>query len=145
MLFFAILILVALAILVFGNSIIAWLGYKFPAIHPIAVKIRSARTVGAFIILSITFILLFFAMARKRMRLLPQIPGAIIAAGGWIVFSYLYSYYIDNIGNFTYIYGSLTAVVLCMLWLYFCMYIMFIGAELNAQFFLPEYEKKRGN
>lgn len=144
-LFFAILILVTLAILVFGNSIIIWLGYKFPAIHPIAVKIRSARTAGAFFILSVTFIILFFTVARKRMKLLPQIPGALIASSGWIGFSYLYSYYIDNIGNFTYIYGSLTAVVLCMLWLYFCMYIMFIGAELNAQFFLPKYEKRKNN
>ena len=29
-------------------------------------------------------------------------------------------------------YGSLTAIVLCMVWLYACMYIMFIGAELNV-------------
>ena len=140
--FFAVLIIVTLGILVFGNSIIIWLGYKFPAVHPIAVKIRSARTVGAFVILSITFIILFFTVARKRMKLLPQIPGAIIAAGSWIGFSYLYSYYIDNIGNFSYIYGSLTAVVLCMLWLYFCMFFMFLGAELNAQIFLPKYENR---
>ena len=33
--------------------------------------------------------------------------------------------------NFSAMYGSLTAIVLCMIWLYACMYIMFIGAELN--------------
>ena len=30
------------------------------------------------------------------------------------------------------IYGSLTAIIVLMLWLYICMYIMFIGAELNC-------------
>ena len=29
-------------------------------------------------------------------------------------------------------YGSLAAIVLCMLWVYFCMYILFIGAEINV-------------
>ena len=31
-------------------------------------------------------------------------------------------------------YGSLTTIVLILLWLYFCMYIMLIGAEINAYF-----------
>ena len=31
-------------------------------------------------------------------------------------------------------YGSLTTTVLVMLWMYFCMYIVLIGAEINAYF-----------
>ena len=31
-------------------------------------------------------------------------------------------------------YGSLTTIVLVMLWLYFCMYIILIGAEINSYF-----------
>ncbi len=36
-------------------------------------------------------------------------------------------------------YGSLTAIVLLMLWLYFCICILFLGAEIN--YF---WEKGRG-
>ena len=53
--------------------------------------------------------------------------------GNRIGFSYLFSFYIDNFSNYSATYGSLTAVVLCMLWFYSCMYIMFIGAELNQR------------
>lgn len=42
---------------------------------------------------------------------------------------YIYRH-IDNFANFT-IYGSFSAIVLLMLWLYFCMYILLIGAEIN--------------
>ena len=31
-------------------------------------------------------------------------------------------------------YGSLTTIILVLLWLYFCMYIVLIGAEINAYF-----------
>ena len=31
-------------------------------------------------------------------------------------------------------YGSLTTIILILLWLYFCMYIVLIGAEINAYF-----------
>ena len=44
----------------------------------------------------------------------------------------MYAYYIENFGNYANVYGSLTAVVLLMLWLYFCMFIMLVGAEINV-------------
>jgi len=38
-------------------------------------------------------------------------------------------------------YGSLTAVIIMMFWIYFCIYILFIGAEINVYFY-PEISKK---
>ena len=48
------------------------------------------------------------------------------------IFSFVFSIYIDNFSNFSYMYGSLTAIVLAMLWLYICMQIVLIGAEINV-------------
>ena len=44
---------------------------------------------------------------------------------------YLFSVYIDNFSNKSYLYGSLTALVIMMLWIYFCMIFIFLGGELN--------------
>lgn len=41
----------------------------------------------------------------------------------------------------TYMYGSLTAFIILMLWVYFCIYIFFIGAEINKKIY-PETEAK---
>jgi membrane protein len=86
-------------------------------------------------VLTLIFWLLYTAVPHRRSRLktrlLRELPGAVIAAVGWVGFSLLYSFYIDRIGNFS-LYGSLTAVVLAMLWLYFCLYILFLGAEINV-------------
>lgn len=39
-------------------------------------------------------------------------------------------------------YGSLTAIVLFMLWMYFLMYILFIGAEFNLLFDKEDFKEK---
>ena len=44
---------------------------------------------------------------------------------------HVFSLYFTNFSNYSYMYGSLTAIVLLMLWLYFCICILFIGAEIN--------------
>ena len=77
-------------------------------------------------------------LPNRKSHIFRELPGAIITAGGWLLFSYLFSYYIDNMGNYSYTYGSLAALAICMLWLYFCMYILFIGAEINMILSHPE-------
>ena len=54
-----------------------------------------------------------------------------MAAVGWAGFSYLYSFYINNITNFS-VYGSITLVIFFLMWMYVCFYILFIGAEING-------------
>ena len=60
-------------------------------------------------------------------------PGALFTGAGWILFSYIFSVYINNFSNYSRIYGSLTAIVLLMLWLYSCMTILLYGAEVNME------------
>ena len=64
--------------------------------------------------------------------MLNQFPGAIFATFGWSLFSFVYSIYISYFSNFSSTYGSLAAIVLIMLWLYICMNITLLGAEINV-------------
>ena len=132
---FALLLIATLGLLVFGNSLYRWIVTLIPTITDLAILIISIRTFVSFTILALFFLLLYLFIPRRRVRkehFLTELPGAMLSALGWIGFSYLYSYYIDHFGKQSYVYGSLTAVVLLMLWLYFCMYIMLVGAEINV-------------
>lgn len=64
-----------------------------------------------------------------------HLPGAVFASIGWTLFSYFYSLYIRYFPNASYIYGGLTALCLIMLWLYICMVILLLGAEVNKLYF----------
>ena len=65
------------------------------------------------------------------MEMTHHVPGAVLSAAGWMIFSYVFSMYIDKFSGFSNMYGSLTTLILIMLWLYFGMYITLIGAEFN--------------
>ena len=60
-----------------------------------------------------------------------SLPGALLASLGWLVFSNLFSLYIDYFGDHTHLYGQLYTMVLGMLWLYFCLCIVFFGGAVN--------------
>lgn len=129
---FTILIILTLILLVFGNQLYLWIENHAPDFIDVAVLIISLRAIVTLILLTFFFELMFVVIPNRKTTIMTELPGAIIAAAGWLGFSYLYSFYIDNMGNFSSTYGSLTAIVLLMLWVYFCMYILFIGAEINA-------------
>lgn len=65
----------------------------------------------------------------KRMR--SQMPGAAFSSVAWLVITRMVGIYIDYFPNFSVMYGSLAGIVIAMLWLYFCMYSLFIGAVIN--------------
>lgn len=65
----------------------------------------------------------------KRVR--SQMPGAAFSSVAWLVITRIVRIYIDYFPNFSVMYGSLAGIVIAMLWLYFCMYSLFIGAVIN--------------
>ena len=81
----------------------------------------------AFLALLFTMIFAFFPA--KKMHLRDVFPSALLTAVGWLLFSYLFSIYVDYGGGSKF-YGSMTTVVLGMLWLYICMCILFCGGVL---------------
>ena len=68
---------------------------------------------------------------RIRSGIKSHMPGAVFATVGWMLFSYGYALYIQYFPSASAIYGSLTAVCLIMLWMYVCVIILLLGAEVN--------------
>jgi membrane protein len=60
-------------------------------------------------------------------------PGAILASLLWILAGALFSIYVENFGNFEAIFGSVTATVVLLLWMYNSAQIFVLGAALNSQ------------
>lgn len=131
-LIFAIILIITLGFLVFGTSLYVWIENKIPILRDLALVIISVRTIVGLCILITFFMILFLFVPDRKSHFFSELPGAVLTAAGWMTFSYLYSFYIEHMGSYSYMYGSLTAIVLLMLWLYACMYMMFIGAEINV-------------
>ena len=59
--------------------------------------------------------------------------GAVFTTVAWILTTEIYSFYINNLANYSAFYGSLTSVCVLMIWFYFLAYFFVIGMALNYQ------------
>lgn len=133
-LLFAIVIIFTVFVLVFGNRIYSWMRTiftTFPEYSQLLSMLKSFIAIGFYILI---FTLFYKFLPAKRMRTLQQIPGAVFTTSGWMISSYIFSLYVDRSTSPSYMYGSLSYLILFFIYLYFLMYIFFLGAELN--FFL---------
>jgi len=51
----------------------------------------------------------------------------------WIVLTLAFGFYVSQFGNYGATYGSLSAVVVLLTWLYLSSYVLLFGAELNSE------------
>ncbi|MCJ7835589.1 YihY/virulence factor BrkB family protein [Cuneatibacter sp. NSJ-177] len=131
-LFFLVVLVMALGLLVFGNSIQAAASAHFPMLNKIAPLIFGLRSLMSTAVFVAGFSGIYMVLSGAKRRFFQVLPGVLFSTAGWTIFSLGYAYYITNFSNYTYIYGSLGAIILMMLWLYFCILILLAGAELNV-------------
>lgn len=129
---FVVAIVLSLVILGFGNSISILVNQYVPVLRYVTDFIIEIRTIAIICVLSVFSIAVYRFLPNNRRKLKNQVPGAIFTALGWTLASFVISIYMDIFKGFSNMYGSLTTIVLIMLWLYACMYIVLIGGEINV-------------
>jgi membrane protein len=67
----------------------------------------------------------------KRQRWIT--PGSFLAALFWAAASMAFSVYLANFGSYNRIYGSIGAVIALLMWIYISVYIVLLGAVINAE------------
>lgn len=82
-----------------------------------------------------------YAPARKKPDFKWVLPGAILATLLWLIASWGFSFYVKNFGSYGEVYGSISAVVVMLLWLFLTSLIILIGAEVNSE--MEKYSKAK--
>ena len=77
------------------------------------------------------FTAMFMVLPNRKNSLGSSLPGAFLASIGWLVFSHLFSLYVERVPSYAAVYGSVYGIALSMLWLYCCISIVFYGGVLN--------------
>lgn len=124
-------ILITLVIMVFGGTVYSIANRYFGWLIKLEQIFGEVHEVMLFIGFSVFFTFVYKVFAGRGAKLREQIAGSLFTALGWFVFSFIFSVYVENFANYSYVYGSLTVIVLMMLWLYSCMVILLLGAEIN--------------
>lgn len=128
-----VMIILSLFIMVFGNALVEVLLYEIPRLQPVISFLLNCRFIVVWLVLTVFFAMIYAYIPNRKLLFKEQLPGAMFSAIVWSVFSWGFSIYVgsNSLGG---VYGSLTIVIIVMLWMYFCMYIVMVGAYLNQYF-----------
>lgn len=141
-LIFIISIVLTLLLLVFGNYINIFLQERFNIFSKLINLLLKSKILISISALSIIITLVYRFIPKHNYTLKNQIPGAIFAAVACNVVSVFYSIYVQVFTGFSLMYGSLTTIVLAMMWVYACMYSILLGAMIN-KILAKSVEKKK--
>ena len=133
---FLVAIVSSLLLSVFGNLIGGLLYERLPILTGVLDFLLANRTILTFVVLTFFWTLVYTFLPNRIgdvwSRIRQQMPGAVFTACGWLLLSYIFSIYLDVFPGFSDMYGSMATLTLIMLWLYLCMYVILLGAEVNC-------------
>ena len=136
-----VLIIATLLLLVFGNQLIGLIEVFIPRLAVILSAILNNRMILFPSFMILLFLLMYLFIPTRKSSITKEFPGAV---------SYCYSLYVAHSPNFSYMYGSLTTLIFALVWIYVCMLILFLGAELNTLIasqtlrpLLPKFSRKK--
>lgn len=139
---FLLVLLLTLVLHVFGTTLLQYLPLSGSPFLVFLWEMIDFRFFLLLFLQTALFTAMFMALPNQRNRFMDSLPGALLASCGWLTFSNLYSVYVEHFSRYANIYGSVYAVALSMLWLYFCICIVFYGGALN-HFLISR--RKKGN
>ena len=95
--------------------------------------------IGSYLLLAIISVsaaaaLFDFGPCHPKRRWVWLSPGAVVFAVTWLALTLGFGFYVANFGNYNATYGSLSAIIVALTWIYFSAYLLLLGAELNGEF-----------
>ncbi|THF83768.1 YihY/virulence factor BrkB family protein [Cohnella fermenti] len=128
----AAIIIMVMALLVFGQTIQEELFTRLGVPDHWSRVWSVLQVVAPVVVLFCVFLLLYRMLPDRRLTWPEVMPGSIFASVGWIASSLLFSFYVNNFGNYSRTYGSLGGVIVLLIWLYLSSIILLVGGIVNA-------------
>jgi len=140
---------IASAVVVFGNLFTLWLtGHIAPEIRGPVLLVAVILRWGMAVLGCVGILAVVYHMGTPMERRHAQgpgtqpwrqvIPGASVATAMWFLTTLLFGLYVTRFANYSEVYGSLSAGIALMIWLYIVALCVLLGAEFNAQLFLRQ-------
>jgi membrane protein len=128
---FILVLLLTLVLHVFGTKLVSWLPARDHWLVHLVLDVINLRFFFLLAVQTVLFTAIYMVFPDRRNGFWESLPGALLASIGWLVFSDGFSCYVEHFPGYANVYGSVYAVALGMLWLYFCISIVFYGGILN--------------
>jgi len=117
-------IVLAVALVVAVGVVLSVLSLQLPFVNVLG-------TVALIVVLALAFLPIYYVLPPMDVSLREVLPGALVAAVGWVVLQVGFRLYASNASQYE-AYGVIGAVLLFVTWLYFASILVLVGAAVNA-------------
>lgn len=136
-------VIVCLVAVVIGRSLI----WRLPEWLPFLTydMVSSIHDTGYPLLIAFLFLFLLlfhWGVPNIRLKWREAVPGALFSLSAWLLISLAFSFYVDNLANYSVLYGSLGAIIVLMLWLYLTSVVIIMGALVNHIMLVMRYMQK---
>jgi len=136
----------ATILVVFGDEIESWMQSTMHTFSALIWFTFLLIRWSIAILTSIAFIGLIYHHGMPKTQSWRRVlPGAALATLLWFPATMLFGWYVTNYATYTVVYGSLSAAIALLVWLYILSVIVLLGAEFNAQVYPKVQEADAAN
>lgn len=121
-----------LLLLLLGERMLGFVGEYIPISAEFITGWSRMRFVPMAAALLFMLSAVYFFSPSKIQKARYILPGAILSMGVWMLFSLIFSYYVDHMGRYSIIYGSIGVIIALLVWMDWSMIAMLMGAVFNV-------------
>ena len=135
----ALVLFLSINLIIFGKVIIKFLVTYIGMTDHLGNIMLLIRWPVAFLALFIMAYLHYYILpdlhGQERLRRRSAFPGTIFFCVSWLLGSWGFSVYINNLHTYNFVYGTIGGFAVLMVWLYYTSILILIGGEINSQLY----------
>ena len=124
-------LILSVALTWLGRGITAILSSVFDLPPWIQILLHNGRILIAFGVVFLVMLVLFYWTPNCKMKWCDVLPGTVFVLCVWVIGTLIFSIYFNNFSRYDVIYGSISAIMVLLLWLYMSCIIIFFGFVIN--------------
>lgn len=131
------MLFLSINLIIFGKLIVAFLVHYVGISHAFEITLLTLRWPVAFIALYFMAFINYYILpdlkGEENLKRKSALPGTLFFCGFWLVGSWGFSIYVNNLQTYNRVYGTIGAFAMLMVWLYYTSILLLIGGEINSQ------------
>lgn len=142
----AFVLFLSIDLIVFGkviiNFLVTYLGLTMHTGNLILFIRWPVAFVALFVMAYLHYYILPDLGAQEKLRRKSSLPGALFFTVSWLLGSWGFSIYINNLHTYNFVYGTIGGFAVLMVWLYYTSILILVGGEINSQLFVKLERKE---
>ena len=122
---------VLLILLIIGEGVLSFVAQYLPITMEFIALWNKLRFLPMALGLILLTSAVYLLSPVKRPALRHVLPGALLSTAAWMAYSLFFAHYVNNMGNYSVVYGSIGAIIVFLIWLNWSLTALLTGAVFN--------------